>query len=397
MRVYSRLLGLHYSLPLASPYTLAYCFVAAVVPFLIGYYSRSFFVKVGSFIEWPRNVFTNELLVVVNGVSTMDVASLLAPLAASANTSSAPQFTLASSIAQNVQPPPFSIVFSTNASYNERALLFGGDVRIPTVQSRENDPNRSGEYTFLDLDMQVPLNDNEQVQSVELLLGFTSYFSYYYTFQLNGAAYLALAPTSQSQSLAEVKFTGSLELVQAPIAQVPLSYDAQQTMSANANVTRPFDILVNQDVDENAGDAQSLASVMAAYTQLPIRMCVLPSSLQTEVKQPRARGQPLHIHARINYPPVRVYYTPSSAEVLKFAWVQYFCLGVAVWYLCRRVTVLALRLGLLKARATFDRLPIPSAPATTISAPYTVHLPRLGGSVGGSGTIGGGGGVKSIT
>ncbi|KAI8520068.1 hypothetical protein Bbelb_033250 [Branchiostoma belcheri] len=129
------------------------CFLLTFIPpILVAYRSQGFWQREATYREQPDVSFKHQVLLLLQTSQTGDY-----------------------------------LVWSTYQNFNQ---LQQGRVRVPLVKSREEDSNRDGKSDALQMTIQVPLLDTEEVYSVDLLLFFQYRLYIFSTFTMECMAYL---------------------------------------------------------------------------------------------------------------------------------------------------------------------------------------------------------------
>eukprot|EP00794_Sanderia_malayensis_P019194 gene19194-21116_t len=136
----------------ASVFFIVVIALTYILPLLIAYYSQGFWLKESSYREQPEVHFKHNVIVIVQG---NDVNTLVA--------------------------------YSTFQNFNN---LLGDKVRIPFIQSYETDVNRDGKNDNLQFELQIPLKETENVNSVQLLLFFDYKLHRFSSLQMESMAYI---------------------------------------------------------------------------------------------------------------------------------------------------------------------------------------------------------------
>lgn len=206
------------------------------------------------------------------------------------------------------------VAWSTFPHFNN---LQGDNLRIPSVSVREEDLNQDGKVDRLNLHLQLPLKDQEQVYSVQLLLTFS-----YQLFRMSRVVMQSLAFVHHSSSVpgSQLFISGDLRLQQ----RAPLPHRGTYT-AYNVSVI---------DGSSPFASAYDLVNIIGSYEDRNLTTVLsCPSPVWTVG---RAAGAPFHISAQIRYPLEVISYRPGFWETIKFAWIQYVSvLLIFLWVFSR--------------------------------------------------------------
>nr|XP_061802271.1 transmembrane protein 231-like [Nerophis lumbriciformis] len=182
--------------------------------------------------------------------------------------------------------------------------MLGKSLRIPAVSVREEDQNKDGKLDRLIFKLQLPLKDEENVYSVQLLLTFS-----YQLFTKSTVVMQSLAYVQHSSSVpgAKVFISGDLRLQQ----RVPLPHRGL------------FNVYNVSVIDGSSpfASAYDLDNIVRRYRErnlTTILTCPMPVWTTG-----RATGSPFQLIAEIQYPVEVISYCPGFWETIKFAWIQY--------------------------------------------------------------------------
>ncbi|XP_061677557.1 transmembrane protein 231 isoform X3 [Syngnathoides biaculeatus] len=182
--------------------------------------------------------------------------------------------------------------------------LVGKNLRIPVVSVREEDQNQDGKLDRLNFQLQLPLKDEENVYSVQLLLTFS-----YQLFTKSTVVMQSLAYMQHSSSVPGAKLfvSGDLRLQQ----RTPLSHRGLFNIY-NVSVI---------DGSSHFASAYDLEDIVRRYQErnlTTVLSCPMPVWTTG-----RAADSAFHLNAEIYYPLEVISYYPGFWETIKFAWIQY--------------------------------------------------------------------------
>lgn len=237
-----------------------------IPPLLVAYRSQGFWVKRSSYEEQPLVRFQYQSLIVAATNTKGDY-----------------------------------VAWSTFPNFNN---MQGANLRIPSIQVREEDLNQDGKMDRLIFRLQLPLKPEEQVYSIQLLLTFS--------YQLMRMSTVVM------QTLAYVQYSSPV-----PGAQLFLSGDLrlhQRTPLPHRGAHTVYNVSVI-DGSSPFASAYDLVSIIGAYQDRNLTTVLsCPSPVWTVG---RAAGSPFQLTAEIRYPMELISYRPGFWETIKFAWIQY--------------------------------------------------------------------------
>lgn len=237
-----------------------------IPPLLIAYFSQGFWLKESTYREQPEVSFKHQLIVIVQGSA---VNSLVA--------------------------------YSTYQNFNN---LLGDKLRIPLIQSHEVDTNQDGKKDFLNFEIQVPMKDSENVNSVQLLFFFDYKLHRFSTLQMESLAYI-----HYNSPIAGATFEteGELKLKQKyslPHKGIYSTYNVPIVDSSSVFL-----------------DAYDLSTIFSKYQSRNISTDYI--SRYPIWKGGRSSSTPFIVKGKIHYPEETVMYRPGFWQLIKVAWVQY--------------------------------------------------------------------------
>jgi len=207
------------------------------------------------------------------------------------------------------------LTWSTSKGLNR---LTQRENRIPTVRSYEEDYDRDGKNEYLQLEVELPLADDESVQSVNILVLFDYYLNDMATISMESVGYLDYQASSPGKSL---DVDGDLMLVQ----RGPLPW-----FGARDRYEEPV-----VDMKSARADEYQIAHVMQSYLNRNDTTDYVARS--TVWRGDRAAGEPFTLKVRVRYPEQRVCYRPGFWQQLKFGWVQYVAFLIPTAYIGAQV------------------------------------------------------------
>ncbi|CAE1313410.1 TMEM231 [Acanthosepion pharaonis] len=172
------------------------------------------------------------------------------------------------------------VTYSTFQNYNNLQQQF---LRIPLIKAFEEDITGNGLSDGLQLNLEIPLFDSEQVVGVEMLLFFTYKLQKFSSLFMDCMAYIQ---HSFAVAGAKLQIFGNLQI-------------RQKNLLLNKGTNRKYDVPI---VDSSSifSDAYDLSQILEQYTQ---------RNVTTELVAPyytwivgRGAGRPFIISASIKYP-----------------------------------------------------------------------------------------------
>ncbi|XP_062245165.1 transmembrane protein 231 [Platichthys flesus] len=246
-----------------------------IAPLLVAYRSQGFWIKVSSYEEQPVVRYQYQaLLVAATG------------------------------------PLGDYVAWSTFPNLNH---MLGAKLRIPVVSVREEDTNQDGKFDLLTFKLQLPLNAEEHVTSVQLLLSFS-----YQLFRMSTVVMQSLVYVQHSSSVpgAKLFISGDLRL-------------QQRTPLPHRGLYNVYNVSVI-DGSSPFASAYDLEDIIRRYQErnlTTVLSCPMPVWTVG-----RAAGSPFELNAEIRYPVEVITYRPGFWETIKFAWIQYVSvLLIFVW------------------------------------------------------------------
>lgn len=266
--------------------------VLVVVPFLLAFASQSFWTKQKWYFDQPEVAFQHRLVLHVEGEGTVS---------------------------------PFAWAWTTSPALND---LLGSNLVVPSIKSRAEDTNGDGYSDAFTFTVSFSTASAEQQQAVRRVR-LVAFFDY----KLHGDAKLsmdALAIVDASSAMPASALTVSGDLV----------FRQRQALHVGSGYAKPY--TASPIWDESKGYAAiDFADLVAQYSQ---------RNFTTEVHAPYPMWKSNLAYGSTTYgvqdttftatvtlkvPPTVVLATPSTSEMLKFAWMQYLAMLVVVWVLVR--------------------------------------------------------------
>ncbi|CAL1536530.1 unnamed protein product [Lymnaea stagnalis] len=209
------------------------------------------------------------------------------------------------------------VVYSTFQLYNQ---LLQSQLRIPIVKAREEDLNGDGKYDRLNLDIEVPMNGEDQVVGAKLLLFFyykLRKFSQFHMESLGFIEYVSPIPGASLHVFSDLR-----------LRQKQLLGHKGTDVRFNASLINPT---------SPYAAAYSFATVFKSYTDRNVTT-VLQDANKIWTSG-RAANSPFIISAVINYPEEKISYTPGFWNLIKWGWVQYVSVLLIFLYIFNKVKI----------------------------------------------------------
>eukprot|EP00126_Sphaerothecum_destruens_P014915 Sdes_comp8808_c0_seq1m194 len=174
-----------------------------IAAFLIAFTTDGFWLKTKFVVEQPLVRFKKEMILVASGISSTKNS--------------------------------FNVfTWSTFSDYN---LLSQNSLRVPLVQTYENDSNYDGIYESLNFEIQIPLADDEVIQDVKLLLFFDYNFRGNLFLEMESLAYIHFSSPFPGSSFS---------------ANGDLNFHQKSRLSAGSTRTLYNQPIVNSSLDVSA-------------------------------------------------------------------------------------------------------------------------------------------------
>lgn len=209
------------------------------------------------------------------------------------------------------------ITYSTYQRYNQ---LQQQNLRVPLIQSREEDWNRDGKADGLDFRLEMPLQDSQKVTGVKLLLFFDYKLYRYSTLTMEGMAYIN---HDSAKPGAKYEVFGDLRISQ----RQPLAHrgtdDRYNTPVVNSTS------MYADDYEFSTIFKEYTARNVTTYLQAPYTSWITG----------RGAGQPFVVSANITYAEERYLYHTGFWYMIKWGWVQYVSVLLIFLFVFDRIKV----------------------------------------------------------
>lgn len=271
-----------------------------VLPYFLAYASYDFWKKENTYWEQPEVQFEHKLATIVHTSTGM-------------------------------------ALFSTIPEFNKMSGF--SNVRMPRVQSVEDDPNLDGKVDFFNLTVTLSLQSTEEVYGVSAL-------AFFYT-KFNGRVKLEMTSLAFVQQHAQVAGSalnayGDFKFVQ----MYPLS-----TRGSRTDYTS--ELLAGSEI-YSIEDTQ-FSTILSNYFERNETMQIDNS---INYWTPGTGGNEFTLDLRLRIPKSEIRYIPNAGEVLKFSWMQYLAVGIVAYVVFDELMYLAFAYGLVGARKRVDGQPL---------------------------------------
>ena len=265
-----------------------------VVPFFLAFTSQSFWMRTGTYYEYPEVEFTYKMLMHAGGYDGADV--------------------------------PQVITYATPPELHPIAATKGG-LRIPSLSTYIEDANRDEVAEVIHVEAEVPLRQGETLHSINALFMFQLKLKDRAKLVMENAVYVDYSPPLPGSSL---YYDCDLRLMQRnPLSvrggypNVPLYQDdtllSNSTYSPGTSADLTMSKLLRRYRDRNI--STSIDHVYSAWT---------PSAGSRTASTTQ---EPFRLHLAVRVPQQGILYRPGLSEMLKFAWIQYLALAFIVYVL----------------------------------------------------------------
>uniref|UniRef100_A0A3Q3NMX4 Transmembrane protein 231 n=1 Tax=Labrus bergylta TaxID=56723 RepID=A0A3Q3NMX4_9LABR len=218
--------------------------------------------------------------------------------------------------------------------------MLGDNLRIPAVSVREEDQNQDGKLDRLTFRLELPLQPEEQVYSVQLLLTFS-----YQLFRMSTVVMQSLAYVQHSSSVpgAKLFISGDLRLQQ----KTPLPHRGLYNIYNMSVIDGSSPFASAYDLDNIIGSYQERNLTTVLSCPMPVwtvgRAAGSPFQLNvSSFKQIVTHPNPLLMfdcHYVIFFTSTLTVstYRPGFWETIKFAWIQYVSVLLIFLWVFERV------------------------------------------------------------
>jgi len=249
----------------ASVYRLFVLAVLVVMPLIIAYLSQGFWIVTNSYMEQPDVNFKKEVLLIANTMAGNYLA------------------------------------WSTFSNYN---LLLGDNFRSSSVSSYQVDANGDGLNDQLNITLQLPLDNSEEIVGFQLLLFFDYQLTRYSSFKMQSMVHL--------QQFSPVPAGSYTAFAALKLKQTTPLYHRGSDTRYDQSLVDPASVSVS-DYD--------VSSILARNSQRNVTTAL--DRFQSTWQISRAAGAPFEVKVVLDYEVETVVYFSGFWELVKWGWVQY--------------------------------------------------------------------------
>lgn len=292
----------------ACCYTICFGFLLIFLPLIIAYNSSTFWLKDNIVYEQPAVKYRYQAIFQLSGI--------------------------------NGDGLPISLFYSTSNTINS---LFGNHLRIPVVKSAELDDNRDGKVDRIEVNMQMPLKELEQVTGISAAFIHEVKLSDKARYIFDSLAYINY---ESATSLSSLNIDGDLMIRQTT------------SLYSKGGYRNPYedDPLLSLSSDMSAYEASiSYLASKASARNLTLNFqpnYIIPTRLGYVYKDNTLPTFNATIIQRIPIQGIR--YTPPVSETLKYAWIQYISFFAVISFLLFRLNSFIFRHQLFHTHAVAD-------------------------------------------
>jgi len=309
--LFSQPFSRHFHAPLCSTATfilIIYHVLWIIVPYLIAYSTRSFWLKENTYRVQPQVSFKHDLILLVEG------------------------------IIEDTKPiESFSYVYGTYPGYNNFYKSF---VRIPIIKTSEIDTNRDLLNDYMKFEISIPMFKNESVYRTRV--------AFVYDYQIPKFPLimesLGIIDLSSPIAASEVSIDGELQFIQNNLLQMGTIRNKYNVPCLN--FTNSWDYNIYEWSWENIIEKYMNRN---ERTELKINYPIW--------KTDRPYDSDFKIKGKIRYNQQLIHYRPSILEVLKFAWIQYLAFYILLGFLLKPFKTFIFENQVIRTRMTVDRTP----------------------------------------
>ena len=222
-------------------------------------------------------------------------------------------------IVEVVRPFPGHLIYSTFPRFNN--LFEARFIRSPQVANYESDLNYDGLYDEVSFELAMPLKANEEVSGIDLFLMFDYKLRSKVHFDMEAVVRINYRSMTTG---CKVFVTGDLRLNQ------------KELLHATRHGENFSHSLANM-LSEPSASILSLEDLMHDYLKRNVT-AELSSSAYTKWSSGRDVSNDLfNVTVRLNYAPQEITYQPGFWFVMKWAWIQYVAVFIALYFLAEKV------------------------------------------------------------
>jgi len=197
------------------------------------------------------------------------------------------------------------------------ANLIRSNIRMATVRAREIDENLDGVTDKFWVNLDVPLEEGEEIYSVQTVLFFDYQLHDQVKLRTDGLLYFDKYSAIDHTG---ISMTGKLSFIQA------LPFQLDKTIHLYPDDPVLNDDLVSKDVRET-----NIHSIMEKHSRRSNIMRISYADLIWTSRQQKS----FNLTASIDVPLQQIRYIPNSWDILKDAWIKYLSMLIIVAYFIR--------------------------------------------------------------
>lgn len=197
--------------------------------------------------------------------------------------------------------------------------------RMAIIQSHEEDSNLDGIIDWFELDINVPLNPDEQIKSMQTVAFFDYQLQKRVKLEMESMAYISVdsdLPLSGYDTEGDLMFRQTNPLGVRGYKSI-LYKDATPLVQTDSSAAYHASNSNIRDVLSRYRTRDVAADYVERY---PIKSLDVGASLLNSEKRYRLK-------MKMKVPTQKVYYIPTLMEVLKDAWVKYLSVAIVCWLL----------------------------------------------------------------
>ena len=200
--------------------------------------------------------------------------------------------------------------------------------RPANVEVHENDTNLDNKFDSFTLEAEVPLGEDEQIQSMQALVFFDYKIQSRVKFDMESVAYTSF---ESGLPISGYDTKGALELRQTN----PLGIrDYSSTLYADE--TPLVDIFDSPSVNNRLVDS-NVARVLNKHRERNVVVDYVEHYPIKSRASNSGESSNFHFKMKVDIPDQEVLYIPTLIEVLKTGWIQYLSVVVVCWFLVERI------------------------------------------------------------
>jgi transmembrane protein 231 len=304
----------------ACCYALFFGVTLVLLPLFLAYNTTGFWYKDGTYYEQPRVTYRYQTITEMHGRRWDTVGS-------------------GGSV-------PFSLYFSTTPALNR---LHSDTLRSPVVKSAEFDDNHDGTNDRLEINLQMPLQANEDITSVSTMVLFDFALNERAKVKFDAAAVFSFDGAS---GIEEVSFGADVVMRQTWPLQVRGAQKSPYAASPLLPVVLPEGTSASEYSIRSISEAMASRNFSAVTrnaftTAVHSRSAAVTASQGSDMKS-------LTATINLRMPEQTVWFTPGVSEIFKWAWIQYLSMFAVVWFLLSRLSDFIFRHQLIYAKCSTD-------------------------------------------